>query len=282
MIRFVLICSCLFPFVATAVSVSVFPSQTVEQGGVFQVRISDIPRGVYVSSIDFDGNKMQSYSVGTSVRALRGLPLSAKTGSRPLTVTFSNGTKNTTVITVQERIKPVYDLPSIPPSLGGNTPTSQTTLVTTLARENAQLANLFSQKKALWKQPFHPPVVNPIVTDVFGYSRQGSAITLTHKGTDFRAPLGTPVYAMNRGVVRLSRLFRNYGNTVVVDHGLGVMTFYMHFSRIRVAEGQLVERGQPLGFSGDTGYVSAPHLHLTVRVNGASVDPEAFMRLMGE
>ena len=140
----------------------------------------------------------------------------------------------------------------------------------------------FHKKKALWKLPFRPPVANPIVTDVFGYSRQGSAITLTHKGTDYRAPLGTPIYAMNRGVVRLSRLFRNYGNTIVVDHGLGVMTFYMHFSRMRVAEGQLVERGQLLGFSGDTGYVSAPHLHLTVRVNGASVDPEAFLKLMGE
>ncbi len=282
MIRFVCIALCMLPWGVSAVVIDILPNSTVRQGEVFQVRISDIPRGVYVRSIDFDGNIMQTYVVGTSVRALRGLPLSAKTGNRPLTVSLSNGERVEVAITILEKEKPIFALPPIPSVLGGNSAQSQKTLVSTLASENAKLANLFSQKKALWKLPFVPPVSQPIVTDVFGYSRQGSAVTVTHKGTDYRAPIGTPVYAMNRGVVRVSRLFRNYGNTVVVDHGLGVMTFYMHFSRIRVAEGQLVARGQLLGFSGDTGYVSAPHLHLTVRVNGASVDPESFLTLMGE
>lgn len=272
----------IFPCIVSAATVTVVPVSDIYQGDVFQVRVHDLPGGVTVQSINFDGNTMQAYRVGTSVRALRGLPLSAKTGSRPLVVTLSNGEKIVKEIQVMQKVKPVYDLPAIPAALGGNGAASQTALVSTLASENKKLVDLFSQKKALWSLPFIPPVTNPIVTDIFGYSRQGSTVAITHKGTDYRAPVGTPVYAMNRGVVRMSRLFRNYGNTVVVDHGLGVMTFYMHLSRVRVAEGQLVQRGQLLGLSGDTGYVSAPHLHLTVRINGASIDPEAFLRLMGE
>jgi murein DD-endopeptidase MepM/ murein hydrolase activator NlpD len=282
MVRGLFLFLIIFPGVVSAAVVTVVPTSPLYQGDVFQVRIHNLSPGVTVKSINFDGNMMQTYRVGASLRALRGLPLTAKTGVRPLVVTLSNGEKITQEIIVTQKVKPVYELPDIPATLGGNSAASQTALVSTLASENKKLVDLFSQKKALWTVPFTPPVAKPIVTDIFGYSRQGSAVAITHKGTDYRAPIGTPIYAMNRGVVRLSRLFRNYGNTVVVDHGLGVMTFYMHLSRVRVAEGQLVQRGQLLGLSGDTGYVSAPHLHLTVRVNGASVDPEAFLRLMGE
>lgn len=272
----------LMPFSVSATSLWVLPIEPIEQGGVFQVRVTEIPKGVTVRSIDFDGNVTPWYIVGTSVRALRGLPLAAKTGERLLKVSLSNGESLQTIIIVHPKEKPILSMPSIPKSLGGNTAKSEVALVSSLAEENKRITNLFSQKKALWSVPFRPPVTSPFVTDVFGYSRQGTAATITHKGTDYRAPVGTPVYAMNRGVVRLKRLFRNYGNTVIIDHGLGVMTYYMHLSRTRVTEGQLVVPGQLIGFSGDTGYVSGAHLHLTVRINGASVDPEKFLEVMGE
>lgn len=282
MMRLALTILCLLPAYVSAAVLSIFPGDTVMQGEVFQVRIDGLANGEYVKKIDFDGNITPSYTVGASVRAVRGLPLSAKTGERPLRVTLSTGEVLERTVHVLPKEKPIYTMPEIPQSLGGNTVKAEAKLVSTLAEENKKLVNLFSQKKALWFVPFIPPVQSPVVTDVFGYSRAGSAVTITHKGTDYRAPIGTPVYSMNRGVVRLTKTFRNYGKTVVVDHGLGVMTLYMHLSRIRVSEGQLVKRGHLLGLSGDTGYVSAPHVHLTVRVNGASVDPESFLRVMGE
>lgn len=280
--RILLSILCVLPISVSATTVSIVPDGPIEQGGVFQVRITDIPKGVIVRSVDFDGNATPWYSVGASIRAVRGLPLTAKTGTRPLTVKLSNGQLVQATVHVIPKEKPTLAMPSIPAALGGNTVQSEVKLISTLAEENKKITNLFSQKKALWFVPFRPPVSTPVVTDVFGYSRQGSATTITHKGTDYRAPVGTPVYAMNRGVVRLKRLFRNYGNTIIIDHGLGVMTYYMHLSRTRVAEGQLVLPGQLIGFSGDTGYVSGAHLHLTVRINGASVDPEKFLQVMGE
>ena len=87
---------------------------------------------------------------------------------------------------------------------------------------------------------------------------------------------------MNRGVVRLVRNFRNYGKTVVVDHGLGLFAFYMHLSRIKVNEGELVRPGQVIGLSGQSGYAEKPHLHLTVRVDRISIDAMKFMALFND
>jgi murein DD-endopeptidase MepM/ murein hydrolase activator NlpD len=103
--------------------------------------------------------------------------------------------------------------------------------------------------------------------------------SITHKGTDFRAVEGTPVLAMNRGVVRLVQEGRNYGKTVIIDHGLGLQTFYMHLSKINVKVGELVLSGQIIGLSGMTGYAEAAHLHTTVRIGEVSIDPVRFLGL---
>ena len=86
---------------------------------------------------------------------------------------------------------------------------------------------------------------------------------------------------MNRGVVRLSKKFTVYGNTVIIDHGNGVMTLYMHLSKRLVKEGSLVEQGQTIGKSGMTGYAEHPHLHISVRINNTSIDPLEFLKLFG-
>jgi murein DD-endopeptidase MepM/ murein hydrolase activator NlpD len=93
--------------------------------------------------------------------------------------------------------------------------------------------------------------------------------------------VGTPLYAMNSGTVRFTQNLRNYGNTIIIDHGLGLHTVYMHLSEIGVSLGQEVSKGQMIGRTGDTGYVIGPHLHLTIRINGISIDPERFMELFG-
>jgi murein DD-endopeptidase MepM/ murein hydrolase activator NlpD len=82
---------------------------------------------------------------------------------------------------------------------------------------------------------------------------------------------------MNRGIVRIVKKSKIYGNMVVIDHGLGLMTFYMHLSKSQVKVGQIVEQGKIIGLSGQTGYSLGPHLHLTVRLNNTSIDPVKFM-----
>jgi len=167
----------------------------------------------------------------------------------------------------------------IPQKLGGDTKESQNKLVSTLAEENKILANLRTGKKAFWTEKFAYPLSNIFVTDDYGYSRKTGEYSIAHKGTDLRAKEGTLIAAMNRGVVRIARNFRNYGKVIVIDHGFGLMSFYLHLSRMNVNEGELVKRGQTIGLSGQTGYALSPHLHLSLRINNNSIDPMKFMDL---
>jgi murein DD-endopeptidase MepM/ murein hydrolase activator NlpD len=95
----------------------------------------------------------------------------------------------------------------------------------------------------------------------------------THLGFDLAAVAHTLVPAPNPGVVRLARYFGIYGNAVVIDHGLGLMSLCAHLSSIDVTEGQRVERGQPLGRTGATGLAGGDHLHFTMLVRGLPVNP---------
>jgi murein DD-endopeptidase MepM/ murein hydrolase activator NlpD len=94
-----------------------------------------------------------------------------------------------------------------------------------------------------------------------------------HLGFDLASTQQAPVPAANRGVVLLARYFGIYGNTVIVDHGFGLMTLYAHLSAIGVQPGQTVERGQELGRSGATGLAGGDHLHFTTLLHGLPVNP---------
>ena len=136
-----------------------------------------------------------------------------------------------------------------------------------------------SAPEPLWHGDFRAPVHSP-PTDSFGTRRMfNGKLASIHKGMDFRAPTGTVVRASNSGVVVLARHLYFEGNCVVIDHGFGLYTISMHFSRIGVHEGQHVEAGDPLGLSGATGRVTGPHLHWAVRWQGAYLDPAKLLRL---
>ena len=131
----------------------------------------------------------------------------------------------------------------------------------------------------LWSGSFRVPVI-AAPTDSFGTRRTfNGKLASIHKGMDFRAPMGTVVRAGNSGIVVLARPLYYEGNCVVIDHGLGLYTISMHFSRIDVHEGQRVSAGDPLGLSGATGRVTGPHLHWAVRWQGAYLDPAKLLRL---
>lgn len=136
-----------------------------------------------------------------------------------------------------------------------------------------------SAPEPLWTSSFRAPVT-AAPTDSFGTRRMfNGKLASIHKGMDFRAAMGTPVHASNSGVVVLARPLYYEGNCVVIDHGLGLFTLSMHFSRIDVHEGQRVVAGERLGLSGATGRVTGPHLHWAVRWQDAYVDPGKLLRL---
>jgi murein DD-endopeptidase MepM/ murein hydrolase activator NlpD len=130
-----------------------------------------------------------------------------------------------------------------------------------------------------WQGSFAPPVEAEI-SDVFGVQRVfNGAVQSTHQGLDFRIPAGTPVAAVNRGQVILARPLFFEGNCVVIDHGQGLLTLYLHLSKFSVKEGDVVKKGQQIGVSGGTGRATGPHLHLAVRWQGVYLNPQVLLAL---
>lgn len=130
-----------------------------------------------------------------------------------------------------------------------------------------------------WNGSFKAPA-DAAISDVFGSQRifNGKAQS-PHQGLDFRVPTGTPVMAMNDGTVVLARPLYFEGNFVVIDHGQGLLTLYLHLSEFKVKEGDTVKRGQEIGLSGGTGRATGPHLHVAVRWQGTYLDPARLVQL---
>lgn len=263
------------PHIATT-TVLVFP-ETIQQGEPALIAVAGLGTST-LASLSFDGTPVRTFAYGGAPAAIVGVDLNARTGAYPIIATLSDGRTFERGLSVAAREKVEAPL-GIPQSLGGNTPAGERNVVTSLARDNEILASVTSTATALWSGPFGFPITGPVVTDEYGYTRLTGRSTIAHKGTDFRAATGTPVYAMNDGVVVRTDEFTIYGHTIIIDHGLGIHTLYMHLSEIGVREGQRVERGDPVGKSGKTGYSEFPHLHISVKINGVSVDPVKFLDL---
>ncbi len=98
-----------------------------------------------------------------------------------------------------------------------------------------------------------------------------------HYGMDFTAPVGTEIYATGDGVVKeIDNAHSGYGRVIVIDHGFGYETLYGHMSEFNVKEGQTVKRGSVIGYVGNSGTSTGPHVHYEVHKNGKPVNPQYF------
>ncbi len=155
----------------------------------------------------------------------------------------------------------------------------------TLARveaEHAQFAAALAAGAAerLWRGAFRLPLEGGRPTGGFGHRRIiNGQPRQPHAGFDWAAPRGTPVVAANAGRVALVAEHFFAGRLVVLDHGQGLFTYYFHLDEARVAAGEPVAAGQPIGTVGQTGRATGPHLHFGVTLGGARVDPMALLTL---
>jgi murein DD-endopeptidase MepM/ murein hydrolase activator NlpD len=138
-----------------------------------------------------------------------------------------------------------------------------------------------SKEKFLSSIPAIQPVKNEQLKRMasgFGYrSDPFTKARKMHKGMDFTAPTGTPIYATGDGVVRRADAGASgFGNHVVISHGFGYETLYAHLSRYNCRPGKRVKRGDVIGFVGSTGRSQAPHLHYEVHKGGSVVNPINF------
>jgi murein DD-endopeptidase MepM/ murein hydrolase activator NlpD len=136
-----------------------------------------------------------------------------------------------------------------------------------------QLEILYDQKDFLGALPTRKPTVG-YFTSGFGVRKSPYGGTLKmHEGLDIANRPGTPIRATADGVVAFASSKPGYGQTVILDHGYGLETWYAHARKILVASGQKIKRGEPIALLGNTGRSTGPHLHYEVRVNGIPVDP---------
>jgi murein DD-endopeptidase MepM/ murein hydrolase activator NlpD len=134
----------------------------------------------------------------------------------------------------------------------------------------------------LWHGKFRLPLDNVTTGGNFGRRRVLNGTPRSpHSGVDFPAPTGTPVHATQAGRVVLAEPLFFAGNAVVVDHGLGIYTFYGHLSAIYVKAGDEVEAGTVLGEVGATGRVTGPHLHWGLSVNRDRANAMELVRVLG-
>lgn len=139
-------------------------------------------------------------------------------------------------------------------------------------REAIDIYNMFNEVR-YWDTPFEMPMTSP-VTSRFGTARLfNGSLKSYHSGTDFKAPVGTPIHAVNDGVVVLAKERYYAGNSVVIDHGEGLYSCYYHLSKMDVNPGDRVSKGACIGLSGMTGRVTGPHLHFAIMLQGVQVDP---------
>ena len=154
-------------------------------------------------------------------------------------------------------------------------------VVERIQSEARQLAAIFANatEGRLWNGGFLRPVPGDSTSSFGRRSVFNGQPRSPHSGADFRAPEGTPIKAPNDGVIVLATDLYFSGNVVVIDHGWGLYSYFAHLSSIDVAEGDRVSQGTKGGEVGATGRVTGPHLHWTVRLNDARVDPLSLMQL---
>lgn len=125
---------------------------------------------------------------------------------------------------------------------------------------------------------YHQPLDITSITDEFGKKRIYLNGQTRHGGVDLKAAHRTPIKAVNSGVVLLvAKNFSLEGNMVILDHGSGILSLYLHLSKINVKQGAKVSKGEVIGLSGSTGSATGPHLHFIIKVNNTNIDPLRFI-----
>lgn len=264
----IMLCVLLVPSAISAAGIQL-SAVTVKQGEAVEVTVSSAEVG-RDAIVRFAGKTWPLFSIGSDkLRTYIGTDPFTATGARRLTVESSSGAiLFSRTITVRKVSFPTRRLrfdpdkvPLLDPKL----------LIIERQKVGAALQSLSTAQ--LWEHPFIVPTegrrTSPYgVLSVYQGKPRG-----WHRGTDFAAPVGTPVYAANHGIVRLAELLPVSGNVVFIDHGIGIVTSYLHLSALHVRTGQRVRKGDLIGAIGSTGLVTGPHLHWALRTNGVLVDP---------
>jgi murein DD-endopeptidase MepM/ murein hydrolase activator NlpD len=251
-------------------------SLTARQGKLHVVLVDadepiDAPQGTFL------GQPLTFHlldDVGLMWRALVGVPIRSETGPQTLTLQVSdpagNDARASVEVDVAEGRFPRGGTIKLRPDQVAARNDEDAKAKMRAERDEAYAWDHAAQ---LWQGPMMRPVARGRISSPFGrYRTYSDGKKSHHTGTDIAAPRGTPVLAANAGEVRVAGAQAIFGNVVIVHHGQGLSTSYNHLSRIDVAVGQRVARGEQVGAVGTTGQSTGPHLHWSLVAGDVAVD----------
>ena len=202
-------------------------------------------------------------------RALAGVDLDAKPGTETMRVNRNEKESATQSITITPKKFPVRRL-RVAPGFVDPSPDA----LEQIGRDNKLLNAAYAQDTPQrWREPFRLPVDGQPSSNFGSRSYYNGQARSPHAGVDFMSAAGTPVRSPSHGRVALAAPLYFTGNTVIVDHGARLFSVFAHLSSMHVHEGDIVAPEAVVGLVGATGRVTGPHLHWSVRLNGARVDP---------
>jgi murein DD-endopeptidase MepM/ murein hydrolase activator NlpD len=252
----------------------VFSNSLLFQGDTLVANVQSDPVPV---SATFDKRDLSVFKYGSSYRIIGATQANEQIGYHAFSVKFADGSVFSKKLYVRTRKFPLVDL-GVPEKLG----MTAEELVQNLEVEKSNLDLIVSVKadEIFFSRGFGLPLKNNNkIVAPYGELRKSGDQMIRHLGIDFGAPKGSFVGAINNGVVREAENDPIYGNTVIVDHGEGIFSLYMHLDSILAKVGQSVKKGQVVGTVGETGYATGPHLHLSIKIGTISVDPVKFVNI---
>jgi murein DD-endopeptidase MepM/ murein hydrolase activator NlpD len=246
---------------------------TVNQGSAVRVSIPNAP-GVKSVRVIWQTKNVPAFRTGDAWTTILGVDLDARSGEQKAValLTMDDGRVDRQTITIDVVAK---KFPTAQLKVADKFVELSKADLNRASRESKEAGAIYARitTDVVPDEPFTVPIPGGTGTN-FGARRVfNGEPRAPHSGADLRATAGTPVHASNRGRVVLAKNLFFTGNTVMLDHGLGIYSLYAHLSRIDVKHGEMVKNGQVVGRVGATGRVTAPHLHWGMRVQGARVDP---------
>ena len=252
------------------VTISSIPQSSMVPGG-----IAVIPTSVRALSGSYREERIMLADFEGKQFAIIGIPLSVGPGTQVFTLTKTDGSEQRLAFQVQEKAYTEQHL-TITNNRQVNPNAEDMQRIT---RERIEMDTAFST----WTDDLEPVFmmkepVEGVRSSSFGLRRffNGQARN-PHSGMDIAANEGTPIYAPAPGIVRATGNYFFNGNTIILDHGHGLISLYCHMNTIDVEVGSTVKTGEQIGKVGQTGRVTGPHLHWSINLNNTRVDPALFL-----
>ncbi|MDT8427225.1 MAG: peptidoglycan DD-metalloendopeptidase family protein [Pseudomonadales bacterium] len=246
------------------------PPSTLVPGGV-----AVIATGTQAQSAEYRDHQVLLVTHDNEQYAIIGIPLSASIGTHHFQLQLADGTRQQLAFEVQDKQYREQRL----------TITNQRQVnpnaedMARINRESAEMNAAFSHWDESLSPILHMQVpVEGVRSSSFGLKRFfNEQPRAPHSGMDIAAAEGTPIYAPATGIVRATGNYFFNGNTIILDHGYGMISLYCHMNTIDVTLGSLVRAGEQIGEVGQTGRVTGPHLHWSINLNNVRVDPALFI-----